>query len=761
MAIPEITFPVALDTSTNLYNVADALSLPLARDYTPGDTTVFVAPDPVIMAQFPDTGIITLTENCSPTEYRAVSFYYAAKDNINFTFTNLTVLDETPDVTEKKAGVTKVSMNVTAQHHNAIKNAALSIEGYLGVSSDLGVLPFEGTINGRTNFLLKTVFTPRAWFIAFPTLGKITPGLGMEVTFTSYCLYLGEELPDNTVTYKWWFGDGQPYTSSTPDLTTTNAVVTHIYLEPDIYNVQMQVTNKFGSDTVLFRSMIDALYLAPEAAMIVVGWPGTAPTDPSKPGLLNFPTRTPPYIKAPAGAYIDVYTSDLPVVGSDPLHAENGEYLEETSPLVYTPIDAIVSYTWDLSDTLSHGTTSPATKALYTIGGDYQVVLRVDTNSGAYRITQNEKYINVTERQNAWLFTFATGTNDVSASELGFLNETFKTKQVTYSTITKDSSFLDYIPDPKNKARAINQFNTNNNLNAISSTPSGLDGFCLLSWASGRSPSQTSTSETIKCLNYNGFQETYDVPSGFEFSRPWNWIAFNGPSVNYYILGNAVNQPAGSSPTNLNVSMQNLINGTVQNYSLSAANFIGSADLLQNNAASYDTFGTNITGDYSAYRTALRGRTGYILKNTTVGQDFMIKAFFSTKESASLLIDSFIRLPDMTGPVKTQGQLVNLSTGLFFFNNTGSVMQFDVTANAWRTGGPGYNSITFSNLQDKTVPDYDNENNPLVATTDFANNAFLSFDYSNNAFIKFNDIDLSFSKLASRPSGTQWLFRSY
>jgi hypothetical protein len=139
----------------------------------------------------------------------------------------------------------------------------------------------------------------------------------------------------------------------------------------------------------------------------------------------------------------------------------------------------------------------------------------------------------------------------------------------------------------------------------------------------------------------------------------------------------------------------------------------------------------------------------------------MIKSFYATVESTSYLLDSFKKLPDMPGPVKTQGQLVNLTTGLFFFNNSGSVLAFDPSVNIWKTGGPGYNSITFSNLQDKTVPDYDNENNALVATTDFASNAFLSFDYSNNAFIKFNDVDLSFSKLSSRPSGTQWLFGSY
>ena len=88
-------------------------------------------------------------------------------------------------------------------------------------------------------------------------------------------------------------------------------------------------------------------------------------------------------------------------------------------------------------------------------------------------------------------------------------------------------------------------------------------------------------------------------------------------------------------------------------------------------------------------------------------------------------------------------------------------MFFDTVTNVWKIGGPGYNSVAFSKIQDTSVSDYGNENNGLVASTDFSNNAFLSFDYSPNAFCKFNDIDLSFTKLNNRAAGEQWLFGSY
>jgi hypothetical protein len=38
------------------------------------------------MTAFPEKGIITLTEQCSDPEYRALSFYYSTKSNTDFYF---------------------------------------------------------------------------------------------------------------------------------------------------------------------------------------------------------------------------------------------------------------------------------------------------------------------------------------------------------------------------------------------------------------------------------------------------------------------------------------------------------------------------------------------------------------------------------------------------------------------------------------------------------------------------------------------------
>jgi PKD repeat protein len=733
MTMPVITYPVELDTENNLYLVADALSISLAKDYTPGDSIIYVAADLVMMSRFPDSGIITLTEQCSEPEKRALSFYYTTKDNFTFTFTGLTRLAETPD-SFKKSVVTKVTMNVTAQHHNNVKDAVLSIENFVGRESDSTTIPFFGNIVQRTKFLFKTVFTPRAWFISNKTRG-IAP---LTVLFTSKTLYIGEGIDGNEILYTWNMGDGTIYPNQLENF------ITHTYTIPGIYSVQLTVANDYGSDMVQFVNMIDCLWIAPFEAIIEIV---------ENSGQKYFPAPD-NYLKTPTNTYVYISTSNAEAP-PDPQGRRTyaGAHLTSSG----TQIDPITTFTWDLSDTLSHGN-SPETKALYNFGGIYSVVLRCDTRSNSYRITTDAETINVIEKQNAWLFNFVISPN-VAASELGFLNETFKTQQRTQYAVTRNSNFvLGYLDEE----RILKEFYRNTNFCAQATVPSGYQGSAVISWASGRNSASASSTETIKFTNFNGFDESYPANFTPTFYRPWNWINYNSTGISFYMLGNAVNQPVFTSPTNTLLQSVNLITpaiSTVKNFS--PGDFIGAASYLSYNSAEYDGAGVNIYGNYSSYRTAQRGRTLYILKNITVGSDFKIMTFFSTFEGADGIISGFKKLPDMVGPLKTQGQLVNLATGLFFFNNTGSVMFFDTVTNVWKTGGPGYNSVAFANLQDTSVTTYGNENNSLVATTDFSNNAFLSFDYSPNAFIKFNDVDLAFSKLNSRVAGEQWVFGSY
>lgn len=101
------------------------------------------------------------------------------------------------------------------------------------------------------------------------------------------------------------------------------------------------------------------------------------------------------------------------------------------------PIDPIESYTWQLNDDIEHVSEKSA-KAIYSVGGLYDLTLRCDTRYGSYRITNYFNAINIIEEKNLWLFTLNGST--AKSNEFGLISETFKTGTVTQS-ISRNSSF--------------------------------------------------------------------------------------------------------------------------------------------------------------------------------------------------------------------------------------------------------------------------------------------------------------------------------
>ena len=128
MTIPSSTlYPTALDSNTNLFEVHDSLRMRLAEDYNPGDTSIIVETDIVTSANMPQTGLITLTEQCSDVDLRAISFYYTAWDSTNNIISGLELLPTFTDNIKPKR-ITNVTVNVMSMHHNHIKDALKSIQ---------------------------------------------------------------------------------------------------------------------------------------------------------------------------------------------------------------------------------------------------------------------------------------------------------------------------------------------------------------------------------------------------------------------------------------------------------------------------------------------------------------------------------------------------------------------------------------------------------------------------------------------------------
>lgn len=746
-------YPENLDTDDNLFHVHDSMRMKLVEDYEPGDTSIQVEGDFLVFNRFPPTGLITLTEQCSEIKERAISFYYNNFNPTTGVISGLELLEGFKDVRKPK-NITNVVMQVMDKHHNNIKNSLIAIENFIGVKGTIDNEPMGETLEGRTNFLRKIVLQPKAWF----TADKRTGNVPLEVEFKDLSFRLGTDGTSPDVTLTWDFGDQS--TSIVSVISETSVVpndsidvyvrdidggtIKKVFQNPGLYTVKLTVENNFGSDTVIFEDFINARIKAPKPAIIrFVENTSTQDADAGVPP--NGPFETFPKIRSPINnlIQIEIETGENPSI---PGYSYAGELLNEDEE----PVDPVSSWTWFLGDDLEHPN-SRNTKASYSIGGVYDLKLRVDTSFGAYRITTYENSIDIIEITNLWLWNFQSGTT-VRSYEYGLISETFKTTTAPTLTLSRNNEFLNGLPEETRQKR---EFARNVGFAQKSNVGSGYGGTSLMYYATGRASSDPVTTEKINVVEFDGFSGTYVTRS--PIVRQWNWANLNATESSYFIFGTTSNYLPNTSPTNVIRQSLSLETLTVTNTTLTNDNYLNGAAELTQDVCTYDGDGDSVYGNFSVYRTAWKDNTGYILRNAGVGPFFRIRSFYRTEGTAGTPFINIRKLQDIQGPTKLEGQLINMSEAVFFLNNSGSVSRFSSDDNIWKTGGPGVNSLLYRKLQDSTVSDFDNQENTLMAVSDNDKRAYLSFDYSVNAFIKFNEIDLTFVTLGNRPDGTQFL----
>lgn len=757
MTIPTSSnYPDVFDTDNNLYLVHDSLRMRLAEDYNPGDTSISVEGDFLTVANWPATGIITLTERCSDLDKRAISFHYTSFDSTNMIISGLELLPEFSDV-QKPKRITDVTINVVAPHHNNLKNALMSMQGFFGIKGTTDKEPFGPTLEGRINFLRQLVLKPKSWFRADVSTGNVP----LEVEFTPMAFRLATDGTDSGYTLTWDFGD---HTSSTISITsvistdstvpdapidvlireTTTNTIKKVYHQPGVYDVTLTVANQFGQDVCVLPKFIHARVKAPNEA--VVNFVEDTSSQEMTAGVPpNGPFDVPPKIRSPINTLIQIEI--IPGENSaTPGFSYAGEPLNDLGQ----PIDPIVTYTWALGDDLNHPNSSQ-TKASYSVGGIYDMKLRVDTEFGAYRITTYPESIDIVENQNLWLWLFQDTVN-ARAYEYGLISETFKLTPAPTVAITRNTGFLQGVA---NAEQQIKEFNRNVGFAPRSNVSSGQGGTAMLYWASGRGALDPATSESIRVVEFDGFHGTYINQTPIQ--RQWNWANLNSASESFFVFGAVPVYAPGISPTNTTLQTLGFSSLTQSSTTLTTNNYLNGAGELTENVAIYDQSGNSIYGNFSAYRTAWKDNTGYILRNDGVGPFFRIKSFYRTEGTAGSPFTNIRKLQDIQGPTKLEGELVNMSTGVYFLNNSGSVSSFNPTENIWRSGGPGVNSLLYRGLQDTAVIGYDDPSNSLRAASDSDQRAYLSFDYSPNAFLRFNETDLTFVSLGGRPEGEQFV----
>jgi PKD repeat protein len=721
------------------------------EDYNPGDKSIIIEGKEEAISKFPATGIITLTEQCSEIDKRAISLYYGSRTS--FSFNNLELLPEFKDVIKPKK-ITNVTMNVLNKHHNHLKDSLIAVEKFLGVKGQKDQVPFGETITGRTNFLKSLVYKPRAWFTITNAIG-IYP---LEVFFIEDSFREG----DDKVNYVWKIrvhnkDQEVSWTIIHPEQDKDNEKkYKYIFNEPEVFDVSLTVKNKYGEDTVTFEKAIISKIEAPKEAIINL-IPKTSQN--YKEGIpIGGPYTTPPKIRSTTNTFIDIEVKNAPNLGStDPsVYSFAGELLDESNK----SIDPIIEYTWRLGDELNH-TNSNYTKASYNIGGYYDLILRVDTKFGSYRITRYENSIDIVENQNLWLFNInqsnSNGSGILETWEFGLKSEVFKLLGNQTITLDRNNSFLDSYNDSNyattTEQKAKKEFFKNVEFAQQGTLSSGDRGNSLLFWSSG---GLVLEDQEIKIKRYNAFNDTYTSLSSIQ-NKPWNWASLVSQDTVYFILGQYKETSLNSNFANPIRTNYEKSSAAVSSTSLEISNFENGAEELLNNPSYYNEDGIPTNGYFSIYKTAWKDSTGYILRNSSVNEFFRISDFYKTNGNLSTPFNTITKLPDMSGMAKTEGELVALSNGIFFFNNSGEISAWNDVSLVWETGRENSSSTSFRSLQDSNESGFDNKSNSLLAASDGDNIAYLSYDYSNKTFIKFNSIDLTFSSAGNkvRPNGKQ------
>ena len=786
--IPNPTnYPTSLDNDNNLFLVHDSLRVRLSQDYNPGDSSIQIEGDEDTIAKFPPTGIITLTEQCSDIDKRAISFYYGSRTFSSFD--NLKRLPEFIDVVKPKT-ITNVTMNVLDKHHNHLKDSLIAVQQFLGIKGETASVPFGETITSRINFLKRLVLKPKAWFTVDNRIGLVSPDNPFCVTFKEECLRV-----DNNTIFVWNFGDNTSPISTTISVTdeATNELnakfrdldgkeIKKCYRSPGVYSVELKVINEYGEDSITFNDLIKAKWEAPEKAIISINSrsnqifiEGEKNSDLDDERNFGRYIIT-PKIRSSTNNFINLEIKQEEVVFPDDTgtgYTHAGEPLDGQ-----TRIDQIIEYTWDLNDELEH-LNSSSTRASYSLGGYYDLTLRVDTKFGAYRITTYKDAIDIIENQNLWFFNFKSKIPDGNSGasggilkswEYGLLSKTFKILGNQELNINRDNSFLNYLENSSfysgAKDFAKKEFDRNVEF-AQQGSASGDNGNCLLFWAGGGS--ESGDQKKIKITKYNAFSDSYTSVNDIA-DKPWNWASLVSSNAIYFILGSPRASDSeipilGSNPVDRSKIEYDFLNLSVSNrderWGVVGASFEDGAEEILSQTSNFNDSGIPTNGYFSTYRTTWKDSTGYILRNSAVNQFFRLGDFYKTNGNISKEFNTLSKLPDVVGTTKTEGQLVTLSSGIFLFNNSGEVSAWNDTTLSWEVGRSSSTSLTFRSLQDSNVSNFSDKSNTLLAASDLDKIAYLSFDYSEKSFIIFNGTDLTFQSAGIRPLENQFKIGLY
>lgn len=208
------TDPKIVDSKDTLYEVANNGETKLKANLSYNGKLIVVEDT----SSFPDKGLIRVgaaAGDSGPAEL----IYYGAKTKGTFKSLVRGFAGSRQNQWSVDSWVTNA---VTAEPHNAVKDAILNIEEKTGVKNN----PVATSLNGRVNSLEQRFLAPKASFKGFPKEGKPN----VQVSFHDFS-------EGDIVRYLWDFGDGTQSTERNP---------IHTYLAEGIYTVKVSIITSSG-----------------------------------------------------------------------------------------------------------------------------------------------------------------------------------------------------------------------------------------------------------------------------------------------------------------------------------------------------------------------------------------------------------------------------------------------------------------------------------------------------------------------------------
>jgi PKD repeat protein len=207
-------FPASLDTKDSLYEVKNNAETKLRTSLAYNGKLIIVED----ASSFPEKGLIRVGP--PPGKSGAAELIYY----------NLRTKDTFKQLVRGFAGSKQnqwpsgswATNAVTAEPHNAVKDAIINMETMIGTESS----PTAGSLNARLKFLEAKFLAPKASFRAFPKKGST----GLKVRFQNFS-------EGDVARYLWDFGDGTQSTQKHPQ---------HAYLQEGFYTIKLSIITSTG-----------------------------------------------------------------------------------------------------------------------------------------------------------------------------------------------------------------------------------------------------------------------------------------------------------------------------------------------------------------------------------------------------------------------------------------------------------------------------------------------------------------------------------